>query len=62
MPVLRTARRLTRAACTVTGAVTLSLLAFEAWLHVRDSREARKSAEEGVARIEAMLRDAGDQR
>ena len=41
MPSSATARRLTRNACTVTGAIAvLSLLAFEGWLHVRDSWEA----------------------
>ena len=62
MPVIRSALRLTRNACTVTGAAVLSLLAFEGWLHVRDSWEARKSAEEGIARLEAVLRDAGEAR
>ncbi len=61
MRILATARRLTRNACTVTGVAVLSLLAFEGWLHVRDSWEARKSAGEGIARVEAMLRDAGGQ-
>ena len=59
MPILRTARRLAWRACGITGAATLAVFAAEAWL---SHREIRKRAEEGVARFEAMLRDAGEAR
>ena len=37
MPVIRSARRAAWRCCGITGAAVLSLLAFEGWLHVRDS-------------------------
>ena len=55
MPILASARRVAWRACGITGAVTLAVVAAEAWL---SHREIRKRAEEGVARFEAMLRDA----
>ncbi len=59
MPVLRAIRRAAWNACGITGVLTLAVFAAEAWLA---RREIRKRAEEGVARFEAMLRDAGEAR
>ena len=62
MPVLAFARRVAWRACGCVGALTLAVFAAEAFLVLRDSREVRKRAGEGGARLEALLRDAGGQR
>ena len=59
MPILAFARRAAWRACGCVGTLTLAVFAAEVWL---SRREIRKRAEEGVARFEALLRDAGEAR